>query len=80
MSNCLTSLIIGAIDDFDRVRNLQRLLEVALNEAEPLEGGRESETSLLIASYLSLSKPYFEEVGCGLERLRELLLGGDSHD
>lgn len=69
MAKSLTSLIIGALDDFAHVQELQILLRIGLNEAEnPSEEACEK-LVLLVETYLCQSEPWLTEVQFGLDRI-----------
>lgn len=77
MARNLSSLIIDALDELDRIETLQDLLEIYLEQGEePLEK-RAARAELLVSSYLCQTEPHFDGLKLLLERIRELLKSGE---
>lgn len=70
-STDLSSLIIGALDDFDHVQELQTLLKVGLDQADELSEEACKRLALLVSTYLCQSEPWLTEVQFGLDRIRQ---------
>ncbi len=68
----LVSLLLGTLDDFDHVQELQTLLRIGLDQAD---NGLSEEAcerlALLVSTYLCQSEPWLEEVQLGLNRMRK---------
>lgn len=68
----LASLIIGALDDFAHIKELQTLLKIGLRQAEsPANEEACERLALLVDVYLCQFEPWLEEVQLGLERRRK---------
>lgn len=70
-STDLSSLIIGALNDFDHVQELQTLLKVGLDQADEFSEEAYKRLALLVSTYLCQSEPWLEEVQLGLNRMRK---------
>lgn len=71
MPKNLMSLAISAMDEFDRIANLQDLLQICLDQGEePLEK-RACRTELLIVSYLNQVEQHMEGLQNTLEAIRQ---------
>jgi hypothetical protein len=67
----LASLSLSALDEFARLRNLQQVLEIALEQtAEPLEQ-RCSRVELLIRLYRAEMELCLDELRVNLEGIRQ---------
>lgn len=67
----LVSLLLGTLDDFDHVQELQILLKVGLDQADELSEEACKRLALLVSTYLCQSEPWLEEVQLGLDRMRK---------
>ena len=69
----LSSLVLGALDDFAHVEQLQLLLKIGLSEADhPSEEACER-LALLVDVYAAQVEPWIEEVRFGLERIKRIV-------
>ena len=73
MPRTFMQLVIGAIDDFARVKELQTLLKIGQSEADTLSVEACQRIALLVDTYLCQVEPWLEEVELGLDRIREQL-------
>lgn len=64
-------LSIRAVDLLSQIRQLHRLLEVALDQEEFRADGTQSTTSLLVQTYLSMIEPELDELALTLEKIRQ---------
>lgn len=64
----LTSLVLDSIDEFNRVQDLQELLKISI-KLDP------EQSTFLVAAYLQLSEPHFEQCSLNLDRVKVLVNG-----
>lgn len=67
----LRSLSIQGADILSQIRQLHRLLEVALDQEEFRADGTQSTISLLVQTYLSMIEPELDELALTLEKIRQ---------
>lgn len=75
MPKNLASLSISALDEFSRLKELQELLEICLEELLNPSEKSVDRAVLLIAVYLPDSKLRLEELQITLERIHQLAAG-----
>lgn len=73
-------LVLGAMDDFARVKELQLLLKIGLNEADNPSEEACNRIALIVDTYLCQVEPWLEELGIGLDRIREQLREPDREE
>jgi hypothetical protein len=66
------SLTLSALDEWSKLKNLQELLEIAVDQ---LEGNSKAtlRLELLITCYLSAAELQLDELHTGLEKIRQEL-------
>lgn len=74
--NNLTSSIVGAIDEFERICSLQQVLEIGLENLldNPTEESKSS-GELLFSLYKSDMELRLDELRVHLQRIRQLVVG-----
>lgn len=70
MSRTLISLAISALDELDRVQNLQELLEICLDQYDFPTEKTKARVELLLTVYLKFSEQHLEQLKINLEQLR----------
>jgi len=71
MSKKMNSLAIAALDEWSHLKDLQQLLEIAIDQLE----GSDKLTlrlELLITAYLSIAELRLDELRTALEKIRQL--------
>lgn len=79
MPRTLMSLTISALDEWSRLKDLQELLEIAIDQ---LEGNSKAtlRLELLITCYLSTAELRLDELRTSLENLRSQLITDSSSE
>ena len=74
--NNLAGSIIGAIDEYERIRNLQQILEIGLENLldTPTEASKSS-GELLFSLYKADMELRLDELRVHLQRIRQLVIG-----
>ena len=76
-STNLSTLLIGASDDFAQLEDLQILLKIGLNEADRPSIEACKRLAFLVQTYLCQAEPWLQEVRFGLERLKKQVIAKD---
>lgn len=80
MPKNLASLIIGAIDEFDRICNLQRILEICSEEFHNPDDNASERVQLLISLYQSDMELRLDELRVCLKKIQQLAIGRPKED
>lgn len=78
MPRTFMQLVLGAMDDFARVKELQLLLKIGVNEADTPSEEACQRITLLLDTYLCQIEPWLEELEIALDRIREQLREPDT--
>lgn len=76
MARNLATSVVGAIDEFERIRSLQAILEIALENLldDPTEESKRS-GALLFSLYKSDMELRLDELRVHLQAIRQLMTG-----
>ena len=70
----LSILLIGALNDFAHVEELQLLLQIGLEQADRLTVEACKRLAFLVETYICQVEPWLEEVRFGLDRLKQVVV------
>lgn len=73
MQRTFVQLIFSAMDNFSRVKELQTLLKIGLNEADSPSEEACQRIALMVDTYLCQVEPWLENLEIELDRIREQL-------
>jgi len=75
MPQALTSLVIQALDETARIRNLQRLVEISLEQLDDSSEETIHRLALLLDTHRANMDSHLNELEVALSHLQQLLLG-----